>query len=566
MRLISLYIKDYKNIHEQTFDFSNHNGLTLLIGNNGSGKSNLLEAISDIFSNLYLGQSNFRTKGFEIIYEDYSRNEYSIKYEYELRTLEKKVNGQIENAINKVNLPKRLVAVYSGETTRLWENFYEPIYAQFIQQIVNRASSGFLYLPVMFYLNHYYWGLALLSLLCSEADDIKNFCQNELNIGEDVSFEFDYGNQTRYRKYADSRILELVKTIDSKKQYSKNEFIEHVENAGFQRDEVFQLLYGAFTPKDEKIITKIDVKFNGVSVAELSEGLKKRILIRAALEYAGQEDSLYLLDEPDAHVHLSKKKKIIEDLELYRGIKHFVITTHSPTMYKHVGRENSQSVILIENGKIKNIEDFFEVGKSLSDDAEVFNLLFTTKHIVLTEGKTDCLYIKKAVELYKDRYPELYNNVDFISVGGTDGSVVDDLLSKITDIGNRKIVILVDRDEGGIKCARKILNNEELKKENIDVSPVTNKQNTFLIMIPAKKRNNANFAVEDYFNHGKIRSLAFKYIRENFKGKNFSGFPKVKDDLKKIVLPAFCKDSTNLNDFKGFLRILNKLNDSLNQN
>lgn len=564
MRLKSLYIKDYKNIHEQTFDFSSHNGLTLLIGNNGSGKSNFLEVVSDIFSNLYLGQSNFKTKGFEIKYEDYSKNVYSVKYDS--RTLEKKVNGQIENATNKVNLPKRLVAVYSGETTRLWETFYEPIYAQFIQQIVNRSSSGFLYLPVMFYLNHYYWGLALLSLLCSEADDIKKFCQNELNISENISFEFDYGNRTKYRKYADSRILEFVKAIDSKKQYLINEFIECVENAGFQRDEIFQLLYCAFTPKDEKIITKIDVKFNGISVAELSEGLKKRILIRAALEYAGQEDSVYLLDEPDAHVHLSKKKRIIEDLELYRAIKHFVITTHSPTMYKYVGKENPHSVILIENGKVKNIEDFFEVGKTLSGDEEVFNLLFSTKHIVLTEGKTDCQYIKKAIELYKESYPELYNNVDFVSVGGTDGSVVEDLLSKITDISNRKIIILVDRDNGGLKCAQKVLNNKNLKKADISTRPVDCKQNTFLMMIPTKGVNDSDFVVEDYFNHNKIRSLSIKYIREKFREKNFTGFPKVKDDLKKIVLPAFCEESNNLNDFKGFKRILNQLNSLLNQN
>ena len=44
-RIKSLYIKDYKNIHEQTFDFSNNTGYIALIGLNGSGKSNLLEAI-----------------------------------------------------------------------------------------------------------------------------------------------------------------------------------------------------------------------------------------------------------------------------------------------------------------------------------------------------------------------------------------------------------------------------------------------------------------------------------------------------------------------------------------
>ena len=46
MRLKSLYINDYKNIKEQTFDFSDNTGYIALIGLNGSGKSNLLEAIA----------------------------------------------------------------------------------------------------------------------------------------------------------------------------------------------------------------------------------------------------------------------------------------------------------------------------------------------------------------------------------------------------------------------------------------------------------------------------------------------------------------------------------------
>ena len=45
-RLKSVYIEKYKNIQDQTFDFSNSNGYVALIGLNGSGKSNLLEAIS----------------------------------------------------------------------------------------------------------------------------------------------------------------------------------------------------------------------------------------------------------------------------------------------------------------------------------------------------------------------------------------------------------------------------------------------------------------------------------------------------------------------------------------
>lgn len=39
MNLKSLYIKEYKNIKDQTFDFSANTGYIALIGLNGAGKS-----------------------------------------------------------------------------------------------------------------------------------------------------------------------------------------------------------------------------------------------------------------------------------------------------------------------------------------------------------------------------------------------------------------------------------------------------------------------------------------------------------------------------------------------
>ena len=42
MRLNYLWIEDYKNLRNITFDFEKGGGLTMLIGTNGSGKSNIL--------------------------------------------------------------------------------------------------------------------------------------------------------------------------------------------------------------------------------------------------------------------------------------------------------------------------------------------------------------------------------------------------------------------------------------------------------------------------------------------------------------------------------------------
>lgn len=53
MKLNKLRIIGYKNIQEKEFNFSANQGIIALVGENGSGKSNLLEAISYIFNSAY---------------------------------------------------------------------------------------------------------------------------------------------------------------------------------------------------------------------------------------------------------------------------------------------------------------------------------------------------------------------------------------------------------------------------------------------------------------------------------------------------------------------------------
>ena len=56
MRLIELKINsDYKNLKGLKLRFNPQNNTYVIIGNNGSGKSSILEAISSIFSSLWYG-------------------------------------------------------------------------------------------------------------------------------------------------------------------------------------------------------------------------------------------------------------------------------------------------------------------------------------------------------------------------------------------------------------------------------------------------------------------------------------------------------------------------------
>jgi len=55
MKLRTLKINGYKNFQETSIVFEKSNGKTLVVSTNGSGKSNLIEVLSAIFSALYNG-------------------------------------------------------------------------------------------------------------------------------------------------------------------------------------------------------------------------------------------------------------------------------------------------------------------------------------------------------------------------------------------------------------------------------------------------------------------------------------------------------------------------------
>src|SRR5438309_85644 len=55
MRLLNLTIDNFKNLQDFSIDFDDESPTTVMIGRNGTGKSNLLEALILIFRDLDLG-------------------------------------------------------------------------------------------------------------------------------------------------------------------------------------------------------------------------------------------------------------------------------------------------------------------------------------------------------------------------------------------------------------------------------------------------------------------------------------------------------------------------------
>ena len=124
-----------------------------------------------------------------------------------------------------------------------------------------------------------------------------------------------------------------------------------------------------------------------------------------------------------------------------------------------------EGIYCLEKGKVKEFKDIVEVTKYLADQGDIYKLLFSKSNILIVEGKTDDKYIKKAIELYKDEFP----NLDFqiLRVGGTDDENIKNLIDTIALKDEQKIIVLVDRDDAGYKVYKKIFSNSNRERKDV---------------------------------------------------------------------------------------------------
>lgn len=408
MKLKSLWIQEYKNLKDFQLDFEKGNHLSILIGNNGSGKSNVLEAISGIFAEAYRGVANVLDSDYFLDYELDGKN-YKLEkkngkriYHYDELPIP---NGEIIQ-----NLPSNVIALYSGEDLRLWERFYEKRYKDYLSNIYRKGSAEKL---GMYYVNKYLWNVSLLTLiLFMDIDgfsDVKSFLETELGIKKDtkITIRIDFS----YKKY-DENINSLLKAFVSKinpdknetKSYSVDELRNSISNSvdSFEAEprEFFNLLMQAFMPKKFKLITDICIYLNdNEAIQFFSEGEKKLILIETVLEFVADENSLILLDEPDANIHEERKRKLY-DLLRNTPNRDVIMTTHSPT-FVDIADDDELIVLRSDDSTNCYVDKIEKIEQIRYLTGNRFNI-FSEKPILYCEGGTTSV----EAELYPILFPE----------------------------------------------------------------------------------------------------------------------------------------------------------------
>ena len=532
---------------------NNTSGIMAFIGNNGSGKSNLLEAISAIFKHLYDKKEKDIPFNFSLTYIIGSSKDI-VKITKKGSSVTTEINSQSKS--DPCNyLPKQIVAIYSGEEDRLWKKYYLPTYQEYIAKIGVETYNN---MPKMLYINKFYWHISLLCLLLNQFNNLEDtFCSEILGVENTNSIKFSF-NKANYKSYKDSIVKQFVSKIDKKQEYTLEELRTIIEQEGYTLIDVYKFFYIAFTPADQKMLQDIVIKYNNenLEIEDFSEGEKKMILIKAALEFAAQEDSLFILDEPDAHIHLSNKMQIKKVLEEYEQNRQVIITTHSPTLTDCLDNE---SIYMLDRGKLISAEKQ-KVLESISGEfwnRFQQNTFISSKSpiILLVEGKLDKIHINNAYRALKEEYPNL--NFDIFCLNSE--TKIQPFLSGLyeSDFETDKLYIGVyDNDEAGHKSYKSF---DEISQKSYKKLKENNKaHNTyFSIELPKPEGTTCDCTIETMYDYTKWEE-AYQQAVQHTSGKTKDkSINKYCEDVLKDAKNILAENSNSFvkEDFKNFRKL-----------
>jgi len=408
----------FKNLKNVTIDFDQEHWVTVVIGWNGTGKSNVLEALAIIFRDL-IEKKRVPEFSFQLAYRMGAGNDLRhihidadpdrIKEPFIIHvatdpqargvgTLSSFIEGEPEIsalrgkqiklasflADDGVNLPRYIFSYYSGESTRMREIF-RPYLERFDGKLRNGEDPG---LKRLFYAMPVHSQFVLLAFLIHQSDVVREFLDDHLGLDPDEGIEsvlFVLRQPPWKSKAVDgdsrfwnargvvrdflSRLYEIAlapvdisrtvstslwnkQTLQFKYLYIKDiaalrSLVGNQAPAQFFRD--LESTYVSELIDEVRIRVRLRKNDGSVVFRELSEGEQQLLVVLGLLRFTSENESLFLLDEPDTHLNPRWSVEYLRYLQSFVGqnsdgqdTSHIVMTTHNPLAISELVKEQVQ--------------------------------------------------------------------------------------------------------------------------------------------------------------------------------------------------------------------------------
>lgn len=348
MRLNRLKITNFRQFSELDVGFNSQ--LTVLVGNNGSGKSTIIEAAS-----IAVGTLTYAMDG--LTNYNINRNDAHYKYFYVGENVDVQpqypVEIYAEGEIAEQSVKwSRSVKSANGRCTV--SNAKELISVAKEYQRKFRSGDTELILPIISYYG--------TGRLWHQYRDKKNFHAEKTNRTNGYVDCMDGAANDKLMKQWFQKMT--IKSLQNKKQ--NGEFLAVCKAVS----KCFSLITGSDDVHLEYNLdtTEIDIYYRNDSfekvvmpLSKLSDGYRCTISLITDIAYRmavlnpqlGEDvltetDGIVLIDEVDLHLHPSWQSRVLSDLCTIFPKVQFIVTTHSPSVLANVRKEH---ICILENGK-----------------------------------------------------------------------------------------------------------------------------------------------------------------------------------------------------------------------
>lgn len=407
MRLDRLKIPNYRNLRGFEIDFDESRATTVLLGRNGTGKSNLIEAIVEIFRELELG--GVPSFAYQLEYVCHGHTiQVDADPERKVKRLAITVDGEaLTQKAFKDNvdryLPNYVFAYYSGWSSRLERHFDRPTRRHYDRVLTSPDRE--LPLRRLFFCRKDYSQLVLLAFFLAPSPTARDLLKDYLNIARFESALFvlktpwwrgsgapskvqqEEGDRRFWyargafkgflgrlwtRALAPIRNTEAVER-DVRRQGESTErlylFLKSEEELKALKEprEDSKTLFGYLESLflcdliDEVRVTVERTDGTRVKFTQMSEGEQQLLTVLGLLLFTQNDESLYLLDEPDTHLNPVWTYDFLDLLQKnIRAEKgQLIVATHNPLMIGSL-RKNEVRLLAEEGDRIVAAEPEYD--------------------------------------------------------------------------------------------------------------------------------------------------------------------------------------------------------------
>lgn len=404
MKIDYLHIRSgFKNVQDLEIAFDNRQLLTVLIGRNGSGKSNVIEALVRIFRALDLGDEpapfSYKLR-YSLGASQDRRIEVDASPEYgstpiqqhkvQVSTLGESGQYSLPESIslskvtrdkggNSDYLPRNLFAYYSGPSDRL-DDLFKTHRTKFYNKLLKNQVSIEDEVRPFIYGKPFHSQFVLLAFFLNQEKGVgREFLEEQFGIesfhsahfvfrrpewGKNNKKDLFWGAKGVVRDFLDRILCHTLGAVRAVREEEttltgkgvNNEFVHlflpdlyslKKIAQGLSAKNFFKMLDSIWI---SDLLSSIHIKVrlnNGeiVSFSELSEGEQQLLTVLGLLEFTVEEDSLFLLDEPDTHLNPAWAAKYHSFLKRFIPDKrfcHILMVTHHPLAIAELNREQIQ--------------------------------------------------------------------------------------------------------------------------------------------------------------------------------------------------------------------------------